>query len=115
MDMEMIGACGLTCTSCPAYVAGKTPDRELQEKTAAAWTAAYGVDVKSEDVACDGCQSTGPRLFSHCAVCDVRNCVHGKDYSTCAECEDYAGCKTISGFFGFCPEAKPVLDALRAK
>jgi hypothetical protein len=115
MDMEMIGACGLTCTSCPAYVAGKTPDRELQEKTAAAWTAAYGVEVKSEDVACDGCQSTGPRLFSHCTVCDVRNCVHGKGYSTCAECDEYAGCKTISGFFGFCPEAKPVLDALRAK
>ena len=71
--------------------------------------------VKPEDVACDGCQSTGPQLFSHCAVCDVRLCAHGKGYATCAECGEYGECKTINGFFGFCPEAKPALDGLRAK
>ena len=113
--MNMIGACGLTCTTCPAYIAGTTGDKELQNKTAAAWTAAYGVEVKPEDVVCDGCQSAGPRLFSHCLTCDVRACVHGKGYTTCAECADYEGCKIINGFFGFCPEAKPVLDGLRAK
>jgi hypothetical protein len=115
--MEMIAACGcrLNCTTCPAYVAGRTTDRELQEKTAAAWTAAYGIEVKPEDVVCDGCQSTGPRLFSHCTVCDVRLCAHGKGYSTCAECGEYDECKTINGFFGSCPEAKITLDSLRAK
>jgi hypothetical protein len=113
--MEMIAACGLVCTTCPAYVAGRTADRELQEKTAAAWSAAYGIEVKPEDVACDGCQSAGPRLFSHCTVCDVRMCTHGKGYATCAECDEYNDCKTINGFFGFCPEAKPALDSLRAK
>ena len=113
--MEMIAACGLVCSTCPAYIAGTTNDRTLQEKTAAAWSAAYGSEVKPEDVACDGCQSTGPRLFSHCTVCDVRLCAHGKGYATCAECDEYSECKTINGFFGFCPEAKPALDALRAK
>ena len=113
--MEMIAACGLSCTSCPAYVAGKTADVALQQKTAAEWTAAYGIDVKPEDVICDGCQSTGPRLFSHCTVCDVRLCAHGKSYSTCAECGEYDECKTINGFFGSCPEAKNTLDSLRAK
>jgi hypothetical protein len=114
-DMEMIAACGLVCSTCSACVAGRTADRELQEKTAAAWSAAYGIEVKPEDIICDGCQSAGPRLFSHCTVCDVRMCAHGKGYATCAECDEYNDCKTINGFFGFCPEAKPVLDGLRAK
>jgi hypothetical protein len=113
--MGMIGSCGLDCTSCPAYIAGKTGDRALQEKTAASWTTGYGAEVKPEDIACDGCQSSGPRLFSHCAVCNVRQCTHNKGFATCAECGDYAGCKTISEFFGFCPEAKTTLDGLRAK
>ncbi len=113
--MDMIAACGLVCTTCPAYVAGKTADRALQEKTAAEWTAAFGMEVKPEDVVCDGCQSTGSRVFSHCLTCDVRACVHGKGYTTCAECDDYNGCKTINGFFGMCPDAKPTLDGLRAK
>jgi hypothetical protein len=114
-DMEMIAACGLVRTTCPAHVAGKTADRALQEKTATTWSAAYGIEVKPEDVVCDGCQSAGPRLFSHCMVCDVWACAHCKDYGTCAECEEYNECKTINGFFGFCPEAKPALDGLRAK
>lgn len=113
--MEMIAACGLVCTTCPAYVAGKTADRALQEKTAAEWSAGYGTEVKPEDVVCDGCQSEGPRLFSHCTVCDVRACAHGKGYATCAECGEYNECKTINGVFGFCPEAKSTLDNLRAK
>jgi hypothetical protein len=113
--MEMIAACGLSCTSCPAYVAGRTTDRPLQEKTAAEWSSAYGIEVKPEDVVCDGCQSTGPRLWSHCAVCNVRACARGKGYSTCAECGEYDGCKAINGFFGSCPQARITLDSLRAK
>ena len=113
--MEMIAACGLVCTTCPAYVAGQTGDRALQEKTAAAWSAAYGMEVKPEDVVCDGCRPAGPRLFLHCAECPVRGCAYGKGYVTCAECDEYNQCKTINGFFGVCPEAKPTLDSLRAK
>jgi hypothetical protein len=113
--MQILGACGIVCTSCPAYIAGATGDRSLQEKTAAEWTAAYGAEVKPEDIVCDGCQSTGPRLFSHCTVCDVRACAHEKVYATCAECAAYDDCPTIGDFFGFCPDAKLVLDGLREK
>lgn len=113
--MEMIAACGIVCTFCPAYVAGQTGDRELQEKTAAAWSARHGTEVKPEDVACDGCQSAGARLIPHCAVCEVRSCAHERGYATCAECDEYHECKTINGVFGFRPEAKSVLDGLRSK
>ena len=113
--MQILGACGIVCTSCPAYIAGRTGDRALQEKTAADWKAAYGVESKAEDVVCDGCQPGGQRLFAHCTECPVRACAQGRHYATCAECNTYDTCPTIHAFFASCPDAKPVLDGLRQK
>ncbi len=113
--MAMIAACGLTCTTCPAFVATKTGDRALQEKTAAEWSKMGGKEIKPEDLLCDGCQSEGSQLYSYCNTCEVRACVHGKGYTTCAECAGYDGCTTIGEFLKTCPDAKEVLDGLRAK
>ena len=108
----MIAACGLRCDECPAFLARKTGDRALQEKTAHEWSKMYEADLKPEDIRCTGCQTEGGELFSHCFECFYRKCAHSKGYATCAECPDYP-CKELKSFFTYVGEAQNVLDSLR--
>ena len=39
--MNIIAYCGLDCTACPVFIATKTSDRALQEKTAREWSAQF--------------------------------------------------------------------------
>ena len=36
-----VGACGLDCAECPAYIAYCTDDRKLRQETAAQWQLMY--------------------------------------------------------------------------
>lgn len=109
--MTMIGACGLLCHGCPAYLALKKKDSELQKETAAAWSRLYQTDIKPEDIHCTGCTSSTDALFAHCYECYYRNCSHEKKISTCAQCRDYP-CEKLQSFFEMVPEAKKTLDDL---
>ena len=35
---QLVAICGINCLGCPAYVARKTDDNELREKTAKEWS-----------------------------------------------------------------------------
>ena len=111
-EKKIIGACGIVCSDCPAYVATKTDDDGLRAKTATEWSAMYHADIKPQDINCDGCPSAGPRLFAHCLECEIRACAHGRKLVTCAECSDYA-CQKLKGFFAMVPQAQQTLEGLR--
>jgi len=112
--MEKITAfCGLTCTECPARIATEAGDEEALVAVAKQWSVDYGAPLTAEDCRCDGCLSESGPWMAHCAECKIRACAIEKDVETCAHCPEY-GCEKLTEFFGFVPEAKETLDAIRA-
>jgi len=109
---KIIAACGIVCSECPAYIATLNDDEEMRKKTAEDWSKMYSAALKPEDIFCDGCLTKTERIFSHCKVCPIRKCCREKNISNCAYCNEYH-CDKITEFFGFVPDAKKVLDAIR--
>ena len=110
---RIIAYCGLICTECPAYIAHKNDDEQLRIKTAEEWSKMFKAKLKPESINCVGCLETEGTLFHHCMECPIRACCREKEILNCAYCDDY-GCEHITEFFGFVPEAKKVLDDIRA-
>jgi len=108
---KMISCCGLVCTECPAYLATQANDENKARETAAMWSKMFSIEVKIEDVWCDGCLVEGKKC-AHCGECEIRACVFEKKLDNCAHCDDY-GCQKISGFFQMVPDAKKYLDEIR--
>ena len=113
MTEKLLARCGLDCAVCPAFIAKRTGDEEMQRKAAEAWS---GPDfpVAPEEVVCDGCASTGDEVFKHCNICEVRSCASSRGHATCADCPDYT-CEKLEKLYSFIgTEAKATLDGLRA-
>jgi hypothetical protein len=114
MSEQLIGACGLTCSECDAYLATQAGDTTAVERIAAAWAAQFQAPISATHVWCDGCMTGGERHCAHCAECEVRACVRKNGLTTCAACPDY-GCSTLEAFLTFAAEsgARETLEALR--
>jgi len=114
---ENLSYCGLTCQTCPIYLATreKNPEKKHEMRVDIAWQIKerYGQECKPEDVTdCDGCKTEGGRLFSGCKNCHMRNCARQKGLENCAHCNEYA-CERIEKFFATDPDARVRLDAIR--
>jgi hypothetical protein len=111
---KTLAMCGLDCAACPAYLAYKTNDQALREKTAAEWSKQFHVhaETKPADINCVGCLKTKGVQFSHCAQCEIRKCGLGRKVKNCALCDDYP-CQRISQFLLNVPPAKANLDKVR--
>ncbi len=109
---KIIGACGIVCSECPAYIATQNDDDALRAKTAEEWSAMFHADIKAENINCDGCPGDGPRLFAHCLECEIRACARKKKLSTCAACPEYS-CQKLDAFLAQVPEARKTLEELR--
>jgi len=111
---RIIAYCGLVCTDCPAYMATQADDRAALEQVAAQWRQEYNApDITVESVICDGCLGSEGRHCSHCYECDIRACGMARGVVNCAHCADYA-CEKLEGLFGMVPQARAVLDGVRA-
>jgi len=108
---DIIGACGLACHECPAYVATQANDAAKIKAVAAQWSKEYGADVKPEHVWCDGCLTAAARKCGHVAECEIRACAIARDVPHCAACADYA-CEKAAAFLKHVPAAKERLDRL---
>ena len=111
---ELIAYCGINCLECPAYIARRTDDMELREKTAKTWSGPE-YSVKPEEINCNGCITLGKELFSHCTVCQVRACGLEKGVDNCAHCDDYS-CEKLEGLWNMLQltEPKESLDSIRS-
>jgi hypothetical protein len=110
----MIAFCGLTCTDCAAYIATQANDYAALRRVRDQWREEYSASgMTVDDVACDGCLVGGLKC-GHCAECDIRACGQSREVANCAHCTDYAACDKLERFFGFVPQAKATLDAIRA-
>jgi len=109
---QMIAYCGLDCFECEAYLATQANDNKQRKQVAKNWSEAFGVNIKAENINCDGCKSTSDKLFSHCKVCKIRSCALGKNYETCAECTDYP-CDDVHFIIDHSETAKERLEKLK--
>ena len=109
---KMIAFCGLTCTECPAFIATQKEDDEERRKVAQMWSKEFKVELKPEDINCDGCVADSERLLGHTKVCEIRKCGLDKKVKNCAYCDEYV-CGKLTDFFKMAPQAKTALDELR--
>ena len=109
---KMIGFCGIVCTECPGFLATQKDDDSERSKVAELWSKQYNVDIKPEEVNCDGCLSESGRLIGHCKVCEVRKCGQDKSLKNCAYCDEYA-CEKLNKIFKMAPDAKTNLEDIR--
>jgi hypothetical protein len=86
---------------------------EERKKVAEKWSKVLRIEIKPEQINCDGCLSEG-RLFFYCANCNKRRCCMEKHIENCAYCEDYP-CSKLSNLFKSAPHAKATLDEIRSK
>lgn len=107
----MIAYCGLNCSNCEAYIATQEDDAAKREETARKWSELYKADIMAEQINCQGCKSDNVR-FSHCNVCDIRQCCISMGVDNCANCEDYI-CDKLSAFIKLAPQAGEALEAIR--
>lgn len=110
---KMIAYCGLICSDCGAFIATQTGDEKKARETAEIWSKAFNINVKLEDVWCDGCLVEGKKC-SHCHECEIRKCARDKGVENCAHCKDYK-CETINAFLKMVPESEKLLDKIRAE
>jgi hypothetical protein len=102
---NIIACCGLNCTSCDARIATVKNDNELRRATAEKWSEMYhAADLTPELINCTGCREEGVK-FSHCSVCEIRNCVKAKGYDTCGDCKEMDTCVLVSAVHKYMPEA----------
>jgi len=109
---KMIGFCGIVCSECLGFLATQKDDNDERRKVAELWSKQFNVDVKPEDVNCDGCLSESGRLIGHCKVCEIRKCGQDKRLKNCAYCDEYA-CEKLNKFFETAPDAKTNLEDIR--
>ena len=109
---KILSMCGLDCAACPAFIAHKTDDHALREKTAIEWSQQFHIDVKPADINCVGCLKVKGVHIGHCGECEIRQCGLPRQVKNCALCDDYP-CQTISQFLTNVPPAKANLDEIR--
>lgn len=117
MGEQKFGYCGLNCEDCPVFIATVNNDDDLRQETAKEWSERYAQflekELRPEDMYCSGCKSEVGFLFIGCKKCPIRKCCKGKEYITCANCEEYEVCEILNGFFSVHPQAKDNLDRMR--
>jgi hypothetical protein len=115
---ELIAYCGLTCHSCPIFLATREQKpkkkREKRAEIAGQINALYKEKMKAGDITdCDGCKTETGRLFSGCRKCQIRKCARQKAVESCAYCDGYA-CESLERFFSTEPDAKKRLDEIKS-
>jgi hypothetical protein len=102
---KLIACCGLNCDTCDARIATVKNDDELRKATAQSWQKIYNIpEIPFESINCMGCRMEGAKI-SHCAECQIRNCIMAKGYETCGDCSEMKTCEIVAAVFKHVPEA----------
>lgn len=109
MSEQIVAACGLVCTECPAFIATHTGDTRKLKALALEW---YGKEDDATFCVCDGCLTTGCKNH-FCQECGVRSCAKERGVVNCAHCSDF-GCTTLTDLFQHISSAKENLERIRS-
>jgi hypothetical protein len=107
-ENKHIAYCGLDCMKCGAYIAKRENNDKLRRETAALWNKEFNLDLKPEDINCDGCLT---EIIGNMA-CPIRVCARKKGVMNCAYCGDYI-CEKLDKYFQTAPFCKEILDSIK--
>ncbi len=108
---KMIAYCGLICSNCPTFLATQNNDNVARARTAALYSEKFKLDLRPEDINCDGCLSHGGRIITYCKSCDIRKCCREKGLDNCSLCKEQP-CEKLIIFHKFSPDAKNCFEML---
>ena len=104
---QLIACCGLDCESCDARIATVGNDDELREKTARKWSVLNNVpEITASTINCMGCRTDGVKTVYCSDMCEIRKCVHEKEFNTCGDCKELNNCQIVGAIFQHAPNAK---------
>ena len=103
---SLIAICGLDCEKCDAYIATKTNNQALREKTAKLWAELNHAPILPEHINCEGCRMNGVKTMFCSSLCAVRKCAISKGIETCGECSEKDSCPTVGAIWQNNPQAK---------
>ena len=93
---KLVAPCGLYCGACPMYLATQENSEKRLESLMQQFSAGK-MQMKREDLLCDGCIGGG-RVASFCRACAMRSCAEGKTNVTrCSDCPDVP-CTKVTNF-----------------
>jgi hypothetical protein len=102
---KLISCCGLDCITCDARIATVENNDELRRATADKWRVSFNAPgLTYEMINCTGCREEGIK-FSHCAMCEIKNCVKAKGFDTCGDCPEMETCTIVSAIHKYVPDA----------
>lgn len=87
-DTEAITMCGYRCDLYKAY-AGNIQKQDERQMLSDMWKKYYDLDIRPEDMWCDGCRCTLEDARRIDRTCPVRVCVLAKQINSCADCGQY--------------------------
>ena len=96
MKNKFIAYCGLDCEKCEARLATVNNDEALRQKVAAHWSELNGVTITPEMIHCTGCRLEGAKTPFCESMCPIRQCARGKQYETCADCDEMERCPKLN-------------------
>jgi len=96
MGEWVLGACGLNCGVCDIYRACRGDEGKMREVLA--WfKEKRGMDLKPEQVRCDGCTGDLSRHWSE--DCRMMLCARERSVALCSECPEFV-CGKLEAFAG---------------
>jgi hypothetical protein len=102
---KLISCCGLDCTTCDARIATVENNDEIRRATADKWRVSFNAPgLTYEMINCTGCREEGVK-FTHCAMCEIKNCVKAKGFDTCGDCPEMETCTIVSAIHKYVPDA----------
>ena len=104
---------GLDCEKCDAYIATKTDDQALREKTAKLWAELNHAPILPEHINCEGCRMDGAKTVFCSTLCEIRKCVTSKGFNTCGNCPEKDICPKVAPIWQFNPQAKKNLEEIQ--
>lgn len=79
--------CGYRCDLCLAYKPNAEANPSGRQKLSDGWFRYFGFRLPPEQICCDGCMSTDPKLIDQ--SCPVRQCVIERGLENCSQCDLY--------------------------
>ena len=108
----MISYCGIDCSKCESYLATQADSDTARKKIAEKCRRRFKVNLKVEQINCNGCKSDGVKCSFAETLCEIRKCNMRKSHPHCAVCGEYK-CERLEKIIASAPAIGEALAALR--